>query len=87
LAWKIEIKKTAEKQIARFETSIQRRIIKALREISDYNNPRHSGKALKGNKEQLWRYRVGDYRLICKVDDEEKVVFVLHIAHRKEVYR
>ncbi len=50
-------------------------------------NPRKSGKELKGNKAKLWRYRVGDYRIICDINDKEKKLSVLEVAHRKEVYR
>ena len=51
------------------------------------DNPHMSGKALVGNYAGLWRYRVGDYRLICEIHDEKIFVTVLRIAHRKEVYR
>lgn len=59
----------------------------SLREIMGAENPRKSGKELKGNKAKLWRYRVGDYRIICDINDKEKKLSVLEVAHRKEVYR
>jgi mRNA interferase RelE/StbE len=50
-------------------------------------NPRQLGKALKGQLSTLWRYRVGDYRVVCALRDEVLVVLVVRIGHRKWVYR
>jgi mRNA interferase RelE/StbE len=55
-----------------------------LQSISD---PRSIGEALHGDKSGLWRYRVGDYRLICQIEDARLVIVVLNIGHRREVYR
>jgi mRNA interferase RelE/StbE len=87
LAWQIRITRTAEKQIKALDKTVQMRVVKSLKEIMDAANPRVAGKELKGNKAKLWRYRVGDYRIICKIDDIEKKLSVLEVAHRIEVYR
>ncbi|MCM1009054.1 MAG: type II toxin-antitoxin system RelE/ParE family toxin [Ruminococcus flavefaciens] len=50
------------------------------------DNPRSKGKGLTGNRSGQWRYRIGDYRLICKIDDNELVILALSIGHRREVY-
>ena len=50
-------------------------------------NQRQKGKALVGNKLGLWRYRIGDYRLICKIEDEKLIILALAIAHRRDVYK
>jgi mRNA interferase RelE/StbE len=50
-------------------------------------DPRKLGKPLKGDKGDLWRYRIGDYRAICKIEAERLVVLVLEVGHRREVYR
>lgn len=50
-------------------------------------DPYVHGKSLEGNLKGKWRYRVGDYRLICNIDDEKVVILILVIGHRKEVYR
>ena len=50
-------------------------------------NPRQWGKPLHGEKQGLWRYRVGHYRLICDIQDERVIVLVLEVGHRKDVYR
>lgn len=67
---------------------MQKRIVSFLQDrIQAAENPRTSGKALQGNLSGLWRYRVGDYRLLCRVEDEELVVLVIEIGHRREIYR
>jgi mRNA interferase RelE/StbE len=66
----------------------QRRILKFLQErILPRNDPRDLGKAMAGDKAGLWRYRVGDYRLSCHIDDGAELILVLRVAHRKEAYR
>ena len=50
-------------------------------------NSRESGKALKGNLKGLWRYRVGDYRLICRIEDDRLVILAVSVGHRSGVYR
>ncbi len=87
MAWKIEIKKSAVKQIQKLDSVTQKRIISFLSQLVNQTNPRLSGKALKGEKNDLWRYRVGDYRIICQIQDSKLIVLVLIISHRKEVYR
>ena len=49
-------------------------------------DPRIHGKGLVGDKSGQWRYRVGDYRIICEIEDEERVILVLEIGHRREIY-
>jgi len=86
--WHVEITRAAEKQIKKLNRAGQESIIRFLRErVSTTTNPRQWGKPLHGDKGGLWRYRVGDYRLICAVEDERVTVLVLRIGHRKEVYR
>ena len=88
MAWRIEITRTAEKQIAKLHREAQRIILRFLRErLAPAENPRQWGKALHDEKRVLWRYRVGDYRLICDIQDEKITVLVLAIGHRKDVYR
>lgn len=49
-------------------------------------NPRHHGKALTANRSGQWRYRIGDYRLICYIEDERLIILALSVGHRKEIY-
>lgn len=64
------------------------RMIKAWIEknLSDSENPRAHGKALTANRSGQWRYRIGDYRLICEIRDNELVILAMSIGHRREVY-
>lgn len=83
---KIKVAQTAEKQLLRLNKIARERIIKFLKKLTQ-REPRDIGKALKGNKEGLWRYRVGDYRLICVIEGNVEQIVVLEIGHRREVYR
>jgi mRNA interferase RelE/StbE len=88
LAWTIEITRTAEKQIKKLGHTAQASIVRFLRErLKPAENPRQWGKPLQGEKLGLWRYRVGDYRLICDIQDEKITVIVLEVGHREDVYR
>ncbi len=55
--------------------------------LVDCENPRVHGKALTANRKGQWRYRIGDYRLICSIEDEKLVILALSIGHRSEVYK
>ena len=85
MAWRAEYSSAALKALRRLDPQVQRRIISFIdnRVLSD---PRHVGKAMQGD-ERAWRYRVGDYRVICDLQDTLRVVSIVRIGHRKEVYR
>jgi mRNA interferase RelE/StbE len=87
-SWTIEITRSAEKQIKKLDQQAQASIVRFLRErVRPAENPRQWGKPLQGDKGGLWRYRVGDYRLICDIQDEKVTVLVLIVGNRKDVYR
>jgi len=88
LIWTIEITKNAAKQFKKLDKVEQKRIYNFLTgKLENTDNPRKYGKALKGKQGELWRYRIGDYRIICKIQDSQLTIVALAIAHRKEVYR
>ena len=88
MVWQVRLDKDAEKQLKRLDPQDQRRLIKFLRErIASSASPRLLGEALKGPLRTLWKYRVGDFRLICDLQDEKFVVLVIKIGNRKDVYR
>ncbi len=64
-----------------------RRIRDELAEIAELDDPRSRGKALTGNLTGVWRYRVGDYRILCDIEDGRLVIVVVDVARRREVYR
>jgi len=86
LVWTIEFAATAEKELSKLDKSAAKRILKFLKERVA-TDPRSSGKALRGDHAGLWRYRIGDYRVVCEIRDETVSVLVVRIGHRKEVYR
>ena len=88
MAWRVEISRTAEKQVKKLDPQIQADLVRYLRErVQEASSPRQFGKALRGEKKGLWRCRVGDYRIICDIRDSEETVVVLTLGHRKQVYR
>jgi mRNA interferase RelE/StbE len=88
LAWRVEFTSTVEKQITKLDRQAQARILRFLRErVRGAENPRQLGKALHGERQGLWRYRVGDYRIICEIRDTENKMTVLVVGHRKKIYR
>lgn len=88
MTWRIEFTRTAEKPIVKLDRTSQARIVSYLRQrIHSAENPRQFGRAVQGDKQRLWRYRVGDYRIICDIQDVDACVLVLAVAHRREIYR
>jgi len=88
LAWTIEYAETARKQLRKLDKVAARRILDFMDErVAPSDNPRELGKALKGSLGDLWRYRVGDYRILCDLQDGVLTVLALQIGNRREVYR
>lgn len=88
MAWAIEYAETAKKQLRKLDRAAARRIVDFMDErVASSENPRAMGKALKGPLGDLWRYRVGDFRVICDIQDKVLTVLVLQIGNRREVYR
>lgn len=86
MAWKINFSDRAEKQLKKIDKPVVRRILKFLKTRVE-SDPKSTGKFLKGKLSDLWSYRVGDYRLICSFQDDELIVLVLEVGHRREVYK
>jgi mRNA interferase RelE/StbE len=89
MAWQVELSATAARELDDLDAQQSRRILKFLHErVARLANPRSIGKALHGSRlGEFWKYRVGDYRLISKIEDDRLVVLILRIGHRKEIYR
>jgi mRNA interferase RelE/StbE len=89
MAWKIEFSEPADRELNKLDPQNSQRILKFLLErVAKLDDPRSIGKALQGPRfGELWRYRVGDFRIICKIEDEKLVVLVIRIGHRKDIYR
>lgn len=89
MAWTIEYDASARKDLSRLDKQIARRIVTFLHDrVAPLEDPRSIGQPLQGSEfSGLWRYRVGDYRLICEIQESRIVVLVLHVGHRREIYR
>lgn len=88
MGWTVEVSDFAERQLRKVDPPVRRRILDYLEDlIEGCKNPRHFGEPLKGGRAGLWRYRVGDYRVICQIRDDVLVVLALAVGHRREVYR
>ena len=89
MAWRIEIDRAAIKELDALDKPVAKRILTFLSDrVAPLDDPRSIGEALKGAKlGSLWKYRVGDYRLICNIEDGTLRILVVKIGNRREVYR
>ncbi len=89
MAWKIELSAQAARELDKLDPPQAKRILKFLSEgLAPLQNPRSIGQALRGSElGEFWKYRVGEHRLICKIEDDRVLILVLRIGHRREVYR
>jgi len=87
MAWEIRLSDEAKRQVKRLDKTIANRILDYLDyRIASSSQPRQLGIAMQGRFRGYWRYRVGDYRIICDIQDEIVTVLVLVIGHRKDIY-
>lgn len=89
MAWAIEIDAKAKKQLAKLGKPAAQRIIAYLENrVAPLANARDAGLAMQGTEfAHLWRYKVGDYRIICEIEDQKLIVLVIEVGHRREIYR
>ena len=89
MAWRVEFAKGAQKDLTKVDASGRDRILRFLAErVEHSDDPRKLGEALKGPVVgRYWKYRVGDYRIICDLQDALLLVLVVRVGHRREVYR
>ena len=85
--YKVVFTERAKKQLKKLDRQIASLIIGWIeKNLENCDNPRLHGKSLVGNKSGQWRYRVGDYRLICEIQDEQITILVLEVGHRRSIY-
>ena len=88
MVWTVKFSGAAEKTLGKLDPQSAKRIVTYLRErVADRDGPRTVGKPLHGALAGLWRYRVGDFRIICEIEDGQPLVLVATIGHRSDVYR
>lgn len=86
--WKIEFTDGVLRSLKKLDKPTAKRIISFLEErVAARDDPRGLGRALRGALDEYWRYRVGDYRIVCQLVDERLLVLVVRVAHRRESYR
>lgn len=89
MAWNIELSPEFRKNLAKIGAEEAKRILKFLYErLRPLDTPRSIGEPLKGSQfSGLWRYRVGDYRILCEIQDEKVSILAVQVGHRREIYK
>lgn len=89
MAWEIKFDPVAKKELDKLDQSVARRILTFLSSrVASLENPHSIGEALHGPElGKYWKYRVGDYRIISEIRDQEIVIVIVRIGNRREVYR
>jgi mRNA interferase RelE/StbE len=89
MPWNVELSIDADRELRKLDRQHATRILKFLHQrLAKLENPRSIGQALSGSElGEFWKYRVGDFRLIAKIEDRRLIMLVLRIGHRKEIYR
>ena len=88
MAWRVEWEDEAVKEIKKLDARARRNIVRFLREkIATEDDPRRFGDPLRKDLKGLWKYRIGDYRIICSIEDKRVVVLVVRVGHRSCVYK
>ena len=89
MAYSVELSEGVDRELDKLDAQHRQRILKLLNErVAKLDDPRSIGQALRGSRlGEFWKYRVGDYRLICRIEDNRLLVLVLRLGHRREIYR
>ncbi len=89
MAWSVELLPAAAKELRKLDRSVAQQLLKFLdARVRHADDPRAVGEALRGERlGAYWKYRVGDYRVICRIEDQHVLVLVLRIGHRSDIYR
>ena len=88
MAWTINYSDSALKELRKLNRQHAKRILDFMdKRIAVLDDPRNHGKALTGPLGALWRFRVGEYRVICDIQDAELIILVIKVGNRKNVYR
>jgi mRNA interferase RelE/StbE len=89
MAWTIEFKRNALKQLEDLDAVTRDRILVFLADrVAPLIDPRQLGERLQGKKYRgIWKYRVGDYRILAEIKDDVVTILIVEIGHRREIYR
>ncbi len=87
MVWTLEVSDQARKQLRKIDIRQADRVTRVMTDVAQLDDPRQRGHALVGDYAGHWRYRIGDYRVIAKIEDGRIVIVVIAVGHRREVYR
>ena len=88
MVWRIEFHPDAAKELGRLDRTAAARIVRTLEtRIATQDDPRTLGAALRGEHSGYWRWRIGDYRVVARIEDERITLLIVRVGHRREVYR
>ena len=88
VTWKIEFERSAAREFRWLDPKVQRRIREFFQQrVLPAEHPRVSGKPLRGKHAELWRYRIGDYRVVVEIQDQYLLILIVRVGHRGEIYR
>lgn len=86
--WSLKFSKRADKQLSKMDAGVRRIIVAwLLKHIDGCEDPRAFGKGLTANRSGEWHYRIGDYRVLCEILDDDLIVLAIEVGHRREVYK
>lgn len=87
MTYRVEYTQAAVKQLKKMDRSVASFVLSFIEsKLVDCENPRLHGKALHGDLNDIWRYRVGDYRILAKIEDAVLLIIVVEIGHRRDIY-
>ncbi len=84
--WRVETTDQFDREYKKLDRAVQRRVLAYLEEVERLDDPRQRGKGLTANHAGVWRYRVGDYRILARIIDNTVTVLALGVGHRRDVY-
>lgn len=84
--WSVETTEQFDREFGKLDRAVQRRVVAYLRDVQRLDDPRQRGKGLTANHAGVWRYRVGDYRILAQFIDNTLTVLALRVGHRGDVY-
>ncbi len=87
MSYEVEVTPRFEKEFKKLDKYTQKMIKSWItKNLVNCDNPRAHGKGLTANRSGQWRYRIGDYRMICQIEDEKLIILALSVGHRREIY-
>ena len=87
MAWRVEFEADADRELQRLGAAAEKRIARFVRaRLATPADPRRFGQPLRGDLHGYWRYRVGDYRIVARIEEQRFLVLIVRVGHRKDVY-